>query len=501
MTGQPLHLEGLTGHGDLLVPGGRPWLVGRGPSADLIIADSAVSRHHAEVEATTEGLRARDLGSANGTFINGARIAEGYLRPGDTLTLGRPAFRLTGPGPAGASAEPDAPRWRTAAVPGGVPDHPDLLKQLLTLARTLSGTFDLEQLCRDIVERMFEVVPADRVALLVVRGPDGALVPVQSRNRIGEDSSVQVPRAIAGRAAASRQAVITASALDDETLRSGSVEASRVRSAIAAPLLADDEQVVGVLYADRIARLEPFSDADAQAVMAFAGLAAVSLAKLELLDAARRREETQRNLERFFAPDVAATIGAATGSLTAGGERRVVTVLFSDIRDFTPLAESLPPEAVAGLLNEYFTVMAELVFSHGGTLDKFLGDGLMAVWGAPLESPDACARAIDAARAMRQAVAELNRAWAARGHPVLGVGYGLARGEAFAGRIGSDHRLDYTVIGDVVNVAARLCKVAQADQILLTEAVRLELPGSASLERHGGSSVRGRAGAIEVWVG
>jgi pSer/pThr/pTyr-binding forkhead associated (FHA) protein len=105
----PIRLEGLTGHGDFTIAAGRPWLIGRGAAADLVIVDAAVSRHHAEVEATSRGLRARDLGSANGTFVNGAAIEEAFLRPGDTLTVGRPAFRVLDPADA---PEPDAGPWR-----------------------------------------------------------------------------------------------------------------------------------------------------------------------------------------------------------------------------------------------------------------------------------------------------------------------------------------------------------------------------------------------------
>lgn len=502
MTVRPLHLEGMTGHGSHRVSPGRPWLIGRGASADITIPDSAVSRHHAEVELTAQGLRVRDLGSANGTFINGARVSEGHLRPGDTLTIGRPAFRLVDPAPATSPNDAEEQRgWRHAAGADTASSQPELLQQLLRLARTLSGSFALDPLCAQIVDLAFDVVTADRVALLIARGPDGALVPVRSRSRVGDDAAVRVPRAIAGRAAGERRAVLTESALGDAALHSASVEAARVRSAIAVPLLADDDAVVGVLYADRIAQLEPFTDGDAHAMLAFAGLAAVSLAKLELLESLERRRETQRNLERFLAPEVAAAIAAAEGPLAAGGDRRVVTVLFSDIRDFTPLAESLPPDEVAALLTEYFTVMADLVFAHGGTLDKFLGDGLLAVWGAPVEMVDASARAVAAARAMRSAVEELNRAWTSIGKPSLGVGYGLARGDVFAGRIGSEHRLDYTVIGDVVNVASRLCKAARAGEILLTGEVREDAPEVGALEPHPDAAVRGRSGAIEIWRG
>lgn len=497
MTPPARRLEGLTGHGDLAIPPGRPLLIGRAASADLSIADQAVSRIHAEVESLPTGLRARDLGSANGTFVNGARIVEVLLQPGDVLTIGRPAFRLVAG--SGAPAEAPSPPVRTLAPSDELATQPAVLRQLLAVAQSLSGCVDVPRLCEEIVERTFEVVAADRTALLVPRGPEGSLVPVASRNRIGEASAVQVPRAIAGRAAASGKVVLTESALEDAALQSGSVVAHRVRSAIAVPLLAGPGQVVGVLYTDRIAQLQPFTDADAQAALAFAGLAAISLARQETIETLQRQGEAQRNLERFFAPDVAAAIAAAGSPLAAGGERRMVTVLFSDIRGFTPLAEGMAPDAVAELLTEYFSAMAEAVFAHGGTLDKFLGDGLLAVWGAPLDAPGGSARALTAALAMRQEVAALNQAWTAAGRPPIGVGFGLARGEVFAGRIGSAHRLDYTVIGDVVNVAARLCKAAAADEILLTGAVRDDLTSPPGLARRPDLAVRGRSGPLEVW--
>lgn len=502
MSDVELRLVGLTGHGDFPVPTGRPLLVGRGGAADLIIPDTAVSRTHAEIQATGDRLRVRDLGSANGTMVNGVSVTEAFLTEGDTLTFGRPAFRVEQPGREdGGVATPGTSSPRTVAPATGDIGDPATLARLLSLARELAGAADGVSLEALVADLTFELVPADRVAVLHRQGPDGALVPVQSRSRVGPATAVQVPRALADRAVAAGRPVVTEDALDDQTLRSGSVIASRVRSAIAAPMTAADAQVVGVLYADRISSATPFTDGEARTILAFAALAGASLARVDLAATVRRQLEQRHNLERFLAPEVAAIVAAAGTPLGAGGERRTVSVLFSDIRGFTGLAEQLPPETVAEVLTEYFTSMTGHVFAHGGTLDKFLGDGLLAVWGAPFGMPDDAARALEAARAMRADLTSLNATWEDRGLPALSVGIGLARGEVFAGRIGSEHRLDYTVIGDTVNVAAKLCAVAGANDILVTEAFRDALPAGGSLAARDDLAIRGRPGVVRVWAG
>lgn len=504
MTAPTLKLVGLTGHGEYPVPPGRPLLVGRGSAADLVIRDTSVSRHHAEIEATTAGLRTRDLGSANGVLVNGAPVTEAVVRPGDIVAFGRPAFRVTLADGVDREAEaaPNQALESLIAVTPGAMDDAAVLDRLLGLARELAGEPDARALLALVAELTFRVVPADRVAVLLREGPEQVLLPAQSRSRVGPAEAVRVPRAIADRAVAERRPVMTVDALDDDRLRSGSVVASRVRSAIAVPMTGVDQEIVGVVYADRIASAVPFGEPEARAVLAFAALAGASVARAHLSEALRRQETLRHNLERFLAPDAAAAVAAAGAALAAGGERRVVTVVFSDIRGFTHLAERLAPEAVAEILTEYFATMAEVIFAHGGTLDKFLGDGLLAVWGTPSAAPGGDAGcALAAARAMRDALHALTPGWQRRGYPALAAGTGMARGEVFAGRIGGEQRLDHTVIGDAVNVAARLCELAGPGEILLTDEVRRALDDTGALRPHPGVELRGRDSLVTLWTG
>jgi adenylate cyclase len=150
-------------------------------------------------------------------------------------------------------------------------------------------------------------------------------------------------------------------------------------------------------------------------------------------------------------------------------ERREVTVLFCDMRDFTPLSERLPPEEVVLLLNEFYTLMIDTTFKHDGTLDEFLGDAVMAVFGAPILHQDHSIRAIRTALAMQAGIAPLNQARVAAGKDAIGVGIGVSTGEAVTGSVGNEDRMEYAVIGDSVTLAARLQAKAQAGQILISE--------------------------------
>jgi adenylate cyclase len=157
------------------------------------------------------------------------------------------------------------------------------------------------------------------------------------------------------------------------------------------------------------------------------------------------------------------------------------------------------PDAMASLLTEYFTEMVECVFRHGGTLDKFIGDAVMAEWGAPIGAPDDADRAMAAALDMMRELATLNERWKREGRPLLDIGIGLSFGESFAGYIGSERRLEYTVIGDVVNIASRLCSEAAAGEILLTDAMRAALSAAPPMRECDPMELKGKTRSIPIF--
>ena len=182
-----------------------------------------------------------------------------------------------------------------------------------------------------------------------------------------------------------------------------------------------------------------------------------------------------------------------------GGVLREATVLFSDIRGFTAMSERLDPQSIVSMLNEYFEIMVDIVFENEGTLDKFVGDELMAVWGAPVGQADHASRAVRAALQMTEALVKFNRFRVANGEHPIHVGIGINCGELIAGYMGSTRTLSYTVIGDTVNTAARLCSHAQAGEIMVTEPIIGALGDRLLTEERSEAIMKGKARPVPVY--
>jgi adenylate cyclase len=529
----PYRLVSFSGEQTFELPQGRSLVVGRGVTSDIAIYDPTISRRHAELTVGADGVRVKDLGSSNGTCINGARVSAGRLNANDSITFGKVLFQLKDQhsGPSRPNEGPLLPGQpvpgdsiiRQLMVSGGGPpgitsrDHPSgfgqlrvaaasaeerqakKLSLLLDIAQKLSGEFDLDKLLRNVVDMMFEVMNVDRVTIVLRNETTGELVPSMSRSHMGDTQVQQVPRSISEKVVRERVAVVSDNTAADSRFKGHSIVMQSVRSAMCSPLMAAGDQVLGLLYVDSVTAANSFSDEDLQFLVAFSGLVAIGIRNSSYAEQVRREALVRSNFERYFAPNVAAEIAQQDTVVPLGGDRRPITVLFSDIRGFTSMAESMRPDAIAQLLTEYFSEMVEIIFEHGGTLDKFVGDSVMALWGAPIAQPGDADRALQAALAMQQGIRKLNERWAATGRAEIGVGIGINYGEVFAGNIGSHRRLEYTVIGDAVNVANRLCSEAGPGEILVSEALCQVIKAPVDYEYLPEMALRGRTRSVQVY--
>jgi adenylate cyclase len=496
-----------------------------------------VSRHHARLRVIDGRCLLSDAGSSYGTYLNGAPLtAEAELRRGDTFQCGAIVFTVDESGaapalladdhqlldggsivmriddavaadPAGASGVRVATRSgerrrggdrRRALTAFSGPDRragrdrrkTRFVRLLSEIARTLVDVLPLSEILSRVVDLVFEVVPAERTFLLL---QDAAGEPPAARilrARDGSTPDATLSRTIVTRVMRDRVAMLAEDAQYDSRFDgAGSIRAMvNVRSFMCAPLW-NRSEVIGVLYADN-PQSKRFNAEDLDVFAAVANYAAVA-------EQLRREQQQRERLARYQSPAVVDRIvgGAMDEALEA--QERDVTVMFVDLVGFTPRAERLTPVEASRLLNHFFTRMAEHVFAREGTLDKFIGDGLLAVWGAPLEQADHADRAIDAARAMRASLAEMNREWS---DDPLQMRIALHSGVALTGDIGSPRRRDFTVLGDVVNVCSRMeSMVCKPDQIVASRATFDLAARPVAATSLGRFALRGRSAEVEVF--
>ncbi|MCE7871289.1 GAF domain-containing protein [bacterium CPR1] len=467
-TPQP-RLEGPT-----TCPLDRAWVsLGTDPACDLVLEEGEAC--HARVELTPKGAYLVDLETPTGTWLNGRRISRALLRDGDQLCFVPPTARRGSELGVQLSQE---------MLPEGEVTRAGHLQVLLEVATELSRPEQLELRLDQILRLLLELLPFDRAALRILKQPyQGEPVFDRQawRTRYGQDSEEESPQlsgTVIGKVLATQQGVRIQDALyDSEFGKASSVKSHQIRTCLCFPLKTSNS-LLGVLYADAQSQLKGFNDEDLTFFSAFASHAAVAVENALLSERIQQEAVARSRLQRFLPPSTVEEMLARPEAASLGGSERDVTILFCDIRNFTELSCCMPPGEVAALLNGYFPDMVRIVFSHGGTLEKYIGDALMAVWGAPLamEGPAQVEKALAAARAMRRTVLQSRLPFE--------VGIGINTGRAFVGNIGDESFMQYAAIGAATNLAARLCSQAGPGEIVLSQSSQalLGCSGEASEE-------------------
>jgi len=502
-------------------------LMGRGADCDVMLAAPDVSRKHAAIERDEQGWTIADLGSRHGTFVNGRRIASRRLEDGDQITLGlgtdsgsilrfhlppppeeggirfddratksnihltinvedferaidRPAEPPVASEPGGADrldapvarqAKPPGPDTLLDAIAGQTPlDRPrvpiiGLFKQI---GQVLLTSDDLEEMLARVVDLALGNLPAERGFICLCDEATESITPKVARVKgVAQGESINISRSIAREAMRARQALLVSDALTDRRFaQSQSIRFEGIRAAMCAPLY-HAGRVEGLIYVDSLG-CDRFTAADLELLTALGVLTAVGIVQARLRDDVTRERAIRARLARYSSPHVVEQIVAGAGGLEDAmlAQEREVTVLFADLSRFTPMVEGAEPTQVARVLNSAFEQLTQAVFLYDGTLDKYLGDGLLAIFGAPLSQTDHAERAIRAALLMQQVLDEGGIA-GPKGER-LEMRIGINSGTAVAGDIGSVTRKDYTVVGDAINVASRLeSSVAKPGQIVI----------------------------------
>jgi adenylate cyclase len=582
--------------------------LGRHPNNTIQLLDKIVSKEHCIVEVRDGRFILRDLGSLNGTYVNGERVrGEMLLKHGDEIALGSTRARFDdGSGvalplpPMGPGAIQNAiPSWPTAnataphspqamagqqppplappppmrpqaysapvmatAVPVPPPlahhapapspmapptapmapppgpqraphlggtrvDVLDAARQIGTqiaaqtkgflpfeaisndpkqlkldyerlritweLTRDIGLERELDRLLDKILLALFKFTKADR-GVILLRENDGTLNARAARRRDGSTAAIQVSSTILNHVIAERMGVITHDASMDFAASKGkSMILNRISSAMVVPLLHEHEkEVLGVVWLDSES-LAQFQPKDLELLTSVAGQAAMFIENTILAKKIEQEIIVRDRFQRLVAPNVAEQMISGKLEVKKGGQLiPELTIYNSDIRGFTAMSEGTSAETLVEMLNEYFELMVETLFKYEGTLDKFMGDGIMAFWGAPVVHRDDAIRCVQCALDQMEVLGQFNRERVAAGKPALAVGLGIHTGPGVVGYVGSSKALSYTTIGDTANTSARLCSSAAAGEIIVSEMTLAKLGNRFEFQEIEPRSLKGK---------
>jgi adenylate cyclase len=512
-------------------------VIGRSPDCQIVLRDYGISRNHAKVVVGEDGAaRIVDLKSKNGTKVNGVGVVEAPLHDGDRVHLGnfelvfrkalearvvldeaKPLSEEAGtiirsvgelsklltesPGPAAPADEKKA----AALDVREIEKSNRILKVLTKVAETLIAVRPVEEVLNQVMDIVFDHMPADRGFLMLEEeGRGGRLVPmvVKHRNPGADEGRITISKTIADRVMQDRVSILTSDALVDPRFGAGdSIRFHGIRSAMCAPLWNKDE-VIGIIHVDSPMLTNCFTVNDLDLLTALSNYAAVAVERARLNQRILAEEKKRERLGRFLSPQVTNRILAASDTISGAElgapEVRDVSVLFADICGFTSLSERMSPSAVSLLLNDYLSRMTEVIFRHEGTLDKYIGDAIMAVFGAPLDMPDHAERSIRTALEMQERLAEWNAE--RREGPQLQIRIGINSGKAVAGEIGSINKKEYTVLGDTVNTASRLeSSVARPGTVVIGENTHEVVRGRFECRPLGAISLKGKEKTVPAF--
>ena len=373
------------------------------------------------------------------------------------------------------------------------------LAVLYQLSRMLNSTSSLPELLDQTLTLIFQEIKAER-AMVFLYNAAGELEPTLTRSRHpGQDPEPTATRTILQRAIAEHSALICADADAAGSAPPAAEPSVRIPSALAVPLW-DVDQTLGGLYLDNPCEGSVFGPSDLELVSAIANLVALAVKREKLAGEARGSEALRTLLERFHSPDVASLILSQARQGDGFSKfllEREVTVLFSDICNFTRWLEHMDPAQAADLVNEYFEEMTSVIFKYRGTVDKFLGDGIMAIYGAPISHGNDAELAIFSAIEMIRK----NEEFQAQRPPGkrFEIRVGINTGVVMAGYLGSKRRIEYTVLGDPVNVAARLPYLAPPHSILVGEETYSQTQNIFTFRDRGSTRLKGKKSETHLY--
>ncbi len=498
--------------------------VGRTEGNDLILNHPSVSRKHAKFELRGDHWWVIDLKSTNGVKVNGNLVTEAQVAASDKISIGSVLIdaralpsvdfnadsmfdnpsgtvirrisdfnsefgldiaELADKGP--VTRPPSQPGIREPAV-----SREKIFQVLVQVAKALLASEELQVVLTTVMDIIFRYLPVER-GLIILFDEDGNPVPKLTKFIEGaEQQDIPISRTILKMVSQQQVALMTSNALEDARLLGGkSIAIHGIRSAMCVPLW-NRQRVIGAVQVDSPIHIGSFTEEDLDLLTALANFAAVAIERAQLAEKIEEERKIRSRMERYHSPAVVDEI--VKGSISTESEVRStdVSILFADISGFTTVSETKKPEEVAEFLSHFFGFAVESIFAYGGTLDKFIGDAVMAFFGAPLPQDDHADRAVLTGLMLQRLVNDWNVERAKTDLPPVMVRVGINSGLAVVGNVGTEKRVDYTVLGSSVNIASRIeSGVAKPGQVVISQNTMDRIMGSFETESLGEFALKG----------
>ena len=508
--------------------------IGRTEGNDLVLNHPSVSRKHARIELRNGKWWIVDLKSTNGVKINGNLISEAQISSGDKVLVGSvqlelkplPSVDFTGQSmfdnPSGTvirrisdfnsefgldlSELSQAPVVRPPSEPG-IKVEPSVTREkifqvLVQVAKALLQSEELNSLLNTVMDMIFLYLPVER-GLIILFDDEGNPVPKLTKFIDGaEQQDIPISRTILKMVAQQQVALMTSNALEDARLLGGkSIAIHGIRSAMCVPLW-NRQRVIGAVQVDSPIHIGRFTEEDLDLLTALANFSAVAIERAQLSEKIEQERKIRSKMERYHSP---AVIDEIVKGVISADENEVrtadVSILFADISGFTTISETKRPEEVSEFLSHFFSCAVESIFAYGGTLDKFIGDAVMAFFGAPIPQEDHADRSVLCGIMMQRLVADWNNEREKAGLPLVRVRIGINSGPAVVGNVGTEKRVDYTVLGSAVNIASRLeSGVAKPGQLVISQNTMDRNIGSFQTEGLGEFALKGLQQKMPVYA-
>jgi adenylate cyclase len=509
--------------------------IGRTEGNDLVLNHPSVSRKHARFEPRNGAWWIIDLKSTNGVKLNGNLITEAQVQAGDAISVGSvqvdikslPSVNFSNESmfdnPSGTvirrisdfnsefgldvaemldkQAPPRPPSEPGTKRPGESASREKIFQVLVQVARTLLQSEELNDVLNTVMDIIFKYLPVER-GLILLFDAGGDPVPKLTRFREGADAhDIPISRTILNMVSQQQVALMTSNALEDARLLGGkSIAIHGIRSAMCVPLW-NKQRVIGAVQVDSPIHIGSFAEEDLDLLTALANFAAVAIERAQMAEKIEEERRIRSRMERYHSPAVVDEIVKGSVSADETEIRNAdVSILFADISGFTPMSETKKPEEVAEFLSHFFSFAVESIFAYGGTLDKFIGDAVMAFFGAPLPQDDHADRAVLAGLMLQRLVGDWNLERDKTGLPEVKIRVGINSGPAVVGNVGTEKRVDYTVLGSAVNIASRLeSGVAKPGQVVISQNTLERVMGSFNTESLGEFALKGLQQKMPVY--